>query len=188
ISPYIDSVIRRLGVDVIHSHTPFLMGRLGALVARRRGLPLVFTHHTLYHEYVHYVPGVQTIARALVLRHLARYSRRCHLIVAPTPQIQEFIVDTYRVKTPVVTIPTGIDLTPFEQGDRSWLRRTYGIPEDRLVLIFVGRIGREKNVDLLLDAFAEIAARRSDTTLVMVGDGPERARLQNTVARRGLAS
>lgn len=186
ISPTIDHVIRRLGVQVVHSHTPFLMGRLGAAVARRHHLPLVFTHHTLYHEYVHYVPGIQGIARKLVVRHLARYCRRCQLIVAPTPMIQRFIADTYRVRTPIVSIPTGIDLKPFEKADRNWLRNTYGIGDDRKVLVFVGRLGREKNVDLLLDAFELVHDSRPDTVLVMVGDGPERPHLEEKVRVRGL--
>lgn len=187
ISPHVDHVIRRLKVDVIHSHTPFLMGRLGAAVARRQGLPLVFTHHTMYHEYVHYVPGIRTIARRVVLRHLARYCRRAQLVVAPTPQIQQFVAETYRLKGDVVAIPTGIDLDAFARADRGWLRRTYGIAPEARVLIFVGRLGREKNVDLLLDAFARVAAARDDVVLVMVGDGPERMRLQTAVEGLGLA-
>lgn len=187
ISPSIDHVIRRLGVQIIHSHTPFLMGRLGAAVAKRHNLPLVFTHHTLYHEYVHYVPGIQGIARRLVLRHLARYCRRCQLIVAPTPMIQRFIADTYRIRTPIVSIPTGVDLSLFERADPTWLRRTYGIGDDQKVLVFVGRMGREKNVDLLLDAFEIVHDARPDTVLVMVGDGPERARLEERVRNRGLS-
>lgn len=187
ISPHVDGVVRKLGIHIVHSHTPFLMGQLGAMVARRCRLPLVFTHHTLYHEYVHYVPGIRTIARRLVLRHLARYSRRCDLIIAPTPQIQAFIEETYRVKKPVIAIPTGIDLDAFGRGDPGWFRRTYNIPADRRVLIFVGRLGREKNVDLLLDAFSQVAAARPETVLAMVGDGPERSRLEGLVAKRGLA-
>lgn len=185
ISPQVDHVIKQLGVDIIHSHTPFLMGRLGAQTAKRCGLPLVFTHHTLYHEYVHYVPGVRTVARKAVLRYLAKYCRRCQLIIAPTPDIEGFITDTYRPPAPVISIPTGIDIDAFAQGDPSWLRQTYRIRADAKVLIFVGRLGREKNVDLLLDAFGIVADARPDAVLVMVGDGPERARLEADVEKRG---
>lgn len=188
ISVQAEHVLRELGVDVLHSHSPFAMGTLCALLAKRLHVPFVFTHHTMYHEYVHYVPGVRTALREMMLRYVGSYCRRTDLVIAPTPQIRDFIVEAYDLEPERVTaIATGIDPDEFRRGDGAAVRRRLGIPAHARVLAFVGRLGREKNVEFLLEAFKHVAARRTDAHLVLVGDGPIRAQLEEIAAEPGLA-
>lgn len=177
LSPKIDRLVKRLGIDIIHTHSPFIMGRLGASLAYKHGLPLVFTHHTLYHEYVHYVPAPNGLTRQMVIHYIQRYCKRCNAVIAPTNQVQEMIISLYRLSLPVYSIPTGIDLDHYQQGDKDWLKSTLKIPVDHRVLIFVGRLGKEKNPQLVLDTFKLLAQKYPKLHLVFVGDGPEKLNL-----------
>lgn len=188
ISVQADELLEELGIDIIHSHTPFAMGTLGAVLAKKRRLPLVFTHHTMYHEYVHYLPGVRSVLRQMMLRYVGTYSRRADLVIAPTPQIRQFIVSEYDLPDDsVVAIPTGIDMDDFARGDGASIRRQLGIPSADKVLVFVGRLGMEKNVEFLLQALASIHRKRDDVHLVLVGDGPERQHLAAAAEKLGIA-
>lgn len=187
ISGQADQLLTDLGIDVIHTHTPFAMGMLGAVLARRLDLPLVFTHHTMYHEYVHYLPGVRTVLRGMMLRYVGNYCRRADMIIAPTPEIRDFAVKTYGLwHKPVKAIPTGITTEQFRRGDGRWVRASFSIPDDAPVLVFVGRLGREKNVQFLLQMFQLISQNREDVHLVLVGDGPQRPRLVQMVEEAAL--
>src|SRR5690606_5949162 len=109
------------------------------------------------------------------------------LVIAPTPQIRDFIMETYGLAgKPVKVIPTGIPVEDYSDGDPRWLRERLGIPPGHRVLIFVGRLGREKNVAFLLYALERVATSRDDVHLVLVGDGPDRPRLERLARERGL--
>lgn len=177
--------LRELQIDVVHTHSPFLMGGLGARAARRLKLPLVFTYHTLYEEYVHYSPVARGFARRLMRRISKQYCNRCDTVIVPTQAIRE-LLDRYGVQTEVVVNPTGIDLSRYENLDRSFLRVNYGIPADHRVLLSVGRLGKEKNVHFLIRAFSKIADEDDKVTLVMVGGGPERADLEEFARSLGV--
>lgn len=188
ISARADELLEELGIDVIHSHTPFAMGTLGAVLAKKRGLPLVFTHHTMYHEYVHYLPGVRTVLRQMMLRYVGSYCRKADLVIAPTPHIRDFIVDEYGIPpNDAVAIATGIDMADFAHGDGAGVRQRLGIPDEHRVLSFVGRLGLEKNVGFLLQMLARVHRVRSDVHLVLVGDGPERQSLVQKAEELGVA-
>jgi len=187
ISMQAEALLAELGIDIIHTHTPFMMGVMAAVLARRRRIPLVFTHHTMYHEYVHYVPGVRTVLRQLILRYVGTYCKRCDLVIAPTPEIGDFIVETYGLEgKPVQVIPTGIPVDDYRQGDRRWLREQLNIGPDAPVLIFVGRLAREKNVGFLLEALQHVRATMDNVHLVLVGDGPDRPRLERLAREMGI--
>ena len=187
ISMQAEALLAELGIDIIHSHTPFVMGVMARVLARRRKIPLAFTHHTMYHEYVHYVPGVRPILRQAMLRYVGGYCKRADLIVAPTPQIRDFIMDTYRLGAkPVKVIPTGIPVDDYRDGDPRWLRERLGIRAGERVLIFVGRLGREKNVAFLLDVLRRVHQALPGVHLVLVGDGPDRPRLERLAREMGI--
>lgn len=187
ISAQADDLLQKLGIDIIHSQSPFAMGTLGAVLARRRELPLVFTHHTMYHEYVHYLPGARTVLREMMLRYVGNYCRRADLVIAPTPQIRQFALDQYELdEKKVEAIPTGIAPEDFQRGDETWMQRKFGIPADAHVLVFVGRLGLEKNVGFLVDVLALVHEKAGDVHLVLVGDGPERDELKDKADQFGL--
>ncbi|MDR7422086.1 MAG: glycosyltransferase, partial [Armatimonadota bacterium] len=154
---------------------------------RRLGLPLVFTHHTMYSEYVHYVPLVShDFSRQVVTRYTARYCNQCALVIAPSDVVRAHLVAS-GVRAPVEVLPTaGLDLARFERLDPAWVRPRYGIPAGAPLVITVGRLAREKRFDVLLAAFAA-AAQGGPARLLVVGGGPQQPELRALAGELGIA-
>ncbi|MCL6609971.1 MAG: glycosyltransferase family 4 protein [Peptococcaceae bacterium] len=177
--------MKKLKPDVIHVHSPFILGRLGARYARMLGVPLVFTFHTLYDLYIHYFPFAQGVAREITRRYYRDFCNGCDLVIAPTAVIADHLRNngvTARIKT----IPTGIDLESFKPGNNRYIHHKHGLPEETRVLLCVGRLGHEKNLQFLIDAFAMVRPAHPDTRLVLVGGGPEEANLKNRARELGI--
>lgn len=185
VSPRLALTVGKLELDLVHAHSPFNLGWWGARCARRFDLPLVFTYHTLYDQYVHYVPLAGPLARDLAVRYSRRFCDRCDLVITPTRQV-EALVSGYGVRAPVRVIPTGVRLERFQQRRAGWLRSTWGIPSDAKVCLFVGRLTREKNLDFLLRAFAMVKAIISEAVLVIVAGGPLEQELKQLAVDLGL--
>ncbi|MFO7171402.1 MAG: glycosyltransferase family 4 protein [Bacillota bacterium] len=177
--------LRELRCDLVHVHSPFLMGMLGAHYARRLGLPLVFTFHTFYHQYVHYAPLPRWLTEPLTTRWVRDFAARCDLVVAPSTAVASYLRGL-GVEVPVEVIPTGVDVQKFSSGRRGWLRKRLGLGPEVPVALYAGRLGREKNLDLLLDAFRLVEERCPDCRLALAGDGPLRPHLEARVADLGL--
>lgn len=176
ISTRVVQEVKEIGLDIIHTHSPFLMGWLGRFVARKLDIPLVFTYHTLYEEYAHYAPFGQQIARKLAIKYSRDYCQSCDLVIAPSKFVENMLRG-YRITTPIKTVSTGIDLNPYREKDGLWVRAKYNIKDDEKVLLFVGRLGQEKNVAFLLKVFKEVVDNLTNVKLMLVGDGPQRQKL-----------
>lgn len=175
----------RFAPDVVHLHTPFNVGLFGWLVAARLGRARVFTHHTLFEEYLHYVPLPQGLMLPVALGISRWFWNTSAVVIAPSEEIRDRQVEQ-GVKSPLHVIPTGIDVESFRGGDPTGPRREIGLePQDR-VLLYIGRIAREKSLEVLLEVLDR--ARRQDPLLrlVLVGDGPERTALEDRAADMGL--
>jgi 1,2-diacylglycerol 3-alpha-glucosyltransferase len=175
--------LRRRRLTVVHTHSPFMMGRAGEYAARRLRLPLIFTHHTMYSEYVHYVPILsQQFSRDVVTRYTVRYCNRCALVISPSFAVKSWL-ESIGVNKPIQVLATaGLELDRYDRLDPSWVRITYGIPSDAPLVITVGRLAREKRFDVLLAAFAE-AGRGTSARLLIVGGGPQETELQTIAAQ-----
>lgn len=189
--PYAPAVWRRLldeELDLVHTHAPFLMGAVAARLARRKRLPLVFTHHTLYDEYVHYAPLVsRKVGAPAIRKFVTSYANRCACVIAPSRTLAQRLRQ-HGVRTRIETVATGaIDPVLFGSLDPSGVRQSYGIPVDRPLLVTASRLAREKSVDLVLEAFAKILARRA-ASLLVVGGGPEERALRALAQRLGVSS
>ncbi len=178
ISVQLGKTIRHLGLDIIHSHSPFMLGSMGARAARRYKLPLIFTFHTLYDQYVHYFPFARQASKQVVQRISRNFCNRANRVVAPSQLIVSYL-QRIGVKTPIVNIPTGVDLDEFTDLNPNWLEENYGIKPEEKVLLFVGRLGQEKNVTFLIKAFHTVQSSLPECRLVMVGKGPQ----ENTLRR-----
>jgi len=160
--------------DLIHIQTPFAAHYTGLRAARREGVPVLATYHTLFEEYLqHYAPFLP----ARGLRALARlFSRRqCNAldgIVVPSQAMHERLSD-YGVKRPIHVLPTGIPLGRFAGGSRARFRAAHGIGAVRPVALFVGRVAHEKNIGFLLEMMVAALRRRPDLLLLIAG--PARA-------------
>lgn len=187
----IPRAMRAFQPQVIHVHHPFWMGSLGLLVARRWRIPVVYTYHTRLEHYAHYVPLPGPLFRNLISHALVRrFANRCDAVIVPTQSAEEYL-RIIGVTAPIFVQPTGIDYERFHDVDDkavARLRQELGIGSER-VLISVSRLTQEKNLDFLIDAVYLLAQRcHNPFRLLIVGDGPERERLQNKIDALGLSS
>ena len=166
-----------LDLDLVHAHHPFLLGPTARRLARRRRLPLVFTHHTRYEKYAHYVPVNQRLVSALAVRLSCRFADSADLVVAPSEQMAATLV-ARGVRAPVVVVPTGVPVDRFVPGDPRAARAALGWPDDGPICLYVGRLDREKSVDRVVRAFDLIAGAISDARLVLVGQGTHESALR----------
>jgi 1,2-diacylglycerol 3-alpha-glucosyltransferase len=176
---------RRADLDIIHSHDPFAVGLFGLAVAKRFRLPYVHTYHTLYPEYVHYVWETR-FTRAMAKRLSRDFCDQCDLVLAPSTKIEQALAE-WGTTSRVELLPTGVDGQRFAKTGpevTDALRRRFAIPATDRLLTFVGRIGIEKNLDLLVDAFARV--KTPGARLMIVGDGPHRDELERRIADLGV--
>lgn len=175
-SPGRSALIRRLNLDVMHTHHPFLLGR----TALGFGKPVVFTFHTQYEQYAHYIPLPGKLVRAAARHFVVEYASRCDLVICPSPVLRELLERDYRIATRIEVLPNAIDLSSFEGVDGSETRRALGFGPEDVVALYAGRMGLEKNLEFLLRAFARVRAPRA--RLVIVGDGPVLGQLKALAA------
>lgn len=190
VSSFVDQLLPKLKLDVIHTHHPFLLGQTAATKARDYGLPLVFTFHTQYQEYTHYIPipqeQVQEFLKSTVMNWLREFMRKCQHIVIPSESMRSILVDHYGLVDRFTVIPTGIDTAPYKAADGSALRSEWGWHNDKII-ISAGRLAEEKNWSTLLQAFALAQKSYSDMRLVLIGDGPQAEELHELAGELGVA-
>ena len=172
--------------DIVHSHGPFLLGTAAARLARTRRLPLVFTHHTLYEQYTHYVPGDSSLMKRIALHRGTRYANASDAVFAPSHSICE-LLRSRGVVVPIYEVPTGVPLADFAEGDGAGFRKRYRIPAGAVVVGYVGRLAEEKNLDFLAGALTRFLAATPAAYALVVGDGPSREPMAETFADAGLA-
>ncbi len=179
-------VARALGrLSIVHTHSPFVTGWLGERLARKLGVPLVFTYHTQLEEYAHYFPFESTLTRQAAASLTQTYANRADAVVVPTAAMERRL-RRLGVRRRIEVIPSGIDVALFAAGRRrEELRSRLGVPAGGKMILFVGRLGREKNLELVLDAFARIG--EPSARLVVVGDGLHRAALERRARSLGVA-
>ncbi|HLF26579.1 MAG TPA: glycosyltransferase [Anaerolineae bacterium] len=160
-------------MDILHTHHPFACGTLAARLSRQLNRPLVFTNHTRYDYYAqHYLPFLpQRAALGLLGVWMRRFTQHCDLIIAVSAAAQTML-QALGVEAPIEIIPNGVDLQQFAQAGPA-ARSDLGVPAEAFVLMYVGRLGPEKNLSMLFEAFAHTARTASQATLVLVGDGPQ---------------
>ncbi len=185
LSFHISATIKRTKLDLIHVHSPFLMGYLGSRCAKRHQLPLVFTYHTLYDQYTHYMPFLRNTSKQFMKNLGVDFSNKCDLVITPTEVVKEYLVNN-GVTVPVTNIPTGLNMAEFEDFDSLWLNSKYNIPQDHTVLLFVGRLGKEKNLDFLMRCFHRVLRKIPKVALVLVGSGPEEQGLRAMADNLGI--
>jgi len=171
-------------LDVVHAQSPFATGLLALRYARHYGVPLVFTYHTRLVDYSHYLPVPAAIAKPYLVWVSRTYANWADRVVVPSRPIQS-LLESYGVTRPIEVVPTRVRLRPGSPADGSAMRSALGIPPSARVLINVGRLAQEKNVGLLLEAFARASDPARDH-LLLVGDGPLRAPLENLARELGV--
>lgn len=165
--------LARRDFDLVHVQTPFIAHYQGVSIARELGIAVVETYHTYFEEYLHhYVP----LTPRAVMRFVARRftSSQCNALdalVVPSRAMHDALVD-YGVRCPMQIIPTGMEMERFAGGDGSKFRAQLGIEPDRPVLVHVGRVAHEKNIDFLFRMFRKVVDNRPEAVMIVAGEGP----------------
>ncbi len=181
----INKQLEKFCPDIIHSHHPFLMGDSALRMAMQHALPLVFTHHTLYECYTHYVPLDSRTMKRFVVNLSNEYANMCSRVVAPSASIADLLKDR-GVKTPIEEIPTGVDLDCFAQGQRESFRQANGISNDCFAVGYLGRLAPEKNLGFLSEAVALFLQCNPEAVFLVVGEGPAKELMRRIFEARGL--
>lgn len=174
--------------DIIHIQTPFVAHYLGTKLSRLLDIPCVETYHTFFEEYLyHYIPIVPRKLMRLIAKRFSRHQGNSldGMVVPSTPMLQ--VLKSYGVTTLSEVIPTGIEPESFVIGDRVAFRNKYDIPQNRPVLLFVGRVAHEKNIGFLLKALDRVRKEIPDVLFVVAGEGPARKSLEHEVRVLGLS-
>jgi len=182
--------LRRFGPDLVHSHHPFLLGDTALRVAAARRLPVVFTHHTLYERYTHYVPrahpeGVSPRLEAFTLQLVTGYANLCDAVIAPSASIEALLRER-GVKVPIRVIPTGVDLAFFAGGDGRAFRAGRGLSPEAFVVGHVGRLAPEKNLAFLARAVVRFLRAHPQAHFAVVGEGPSRQEIAAICTEAGV--
>jgi glycosyltransferase involved in cell wall biosynthesis len=174
-------------MDVVHVHHPFLSGPLALLYCRPKGIPIVFTNHTRYDLYAQaYVPVFADVLGDLAMGgYLPAFARGVDLVVSPSPGMREVLIKA-GVDVPVDVVPNGINLKPFQEKVEPVDRALFGFSDQDVLLFYVGRLGPEKNLEFLLQAFAAAVQAYPNAGLVVVGEGSERGDLEAFLEQESL--
>lgn len=172
--------------DIVHSHHPFMLGDTALRVARLRGLPLVFTHHTLYERYTYLFSRDSKTLQRIAKNIPTEYANLCDRVIAPTPSIRDIIAER-GVRTPIDIVPTGVRIKLYESGRGDRFRKKHGIPTNAFVLGYLGRVVEAKNMDFLADAGVLFLRRRPDARYLVVGDGESAEPFKRHFKDAGLA-
>jgi glycosyltransferase involved in cell wall biosynthesis len=179
--------LRAGNFDVVHVHTPFVAHYFGKWLARELDLPCVETYHTFFEGYLHYyAPFLPRWFAAPTVRRITR--RQCHQvhgIVVPSQYVLD-VLRQYGVESHAEVIPTGMEPERFNPGDGHGFRARFGIPPQRPMMLYVGRVAHEKNIDFLLRVAAGVKREVPEALLTIAGEGPALAHLRREAERLGL--
>ena len=156
--------------DVLHSHHPFLLGDSALRLAWSRRLPLVFTYHTMYEQYTHYVPLSSEALKRFVIQMSTEYCNLCTHVIAPSESVAAVLRER-GVITPITSIPSGVDPDFYSQGDGERFRRRFEIRDEATVIGHVGRLAPEKNLDYLAEAVGRFLHDHPQAVFLVVGSG-----------------
>ncbi len=174
-------IIKSWNLDVIHTHTEFGVGSFARLIAKQYNIPLVHTYHTMYEEYIYYITkGYFDGASKKLVEYLTLFlcDKTVEELIVPTKKTYDLFKEKYKVKRDVHIIPSGIDVTRFykENIDKTKLedlKKELNIKKDDFIILYVGRIAKEKNIEFLINNLKDITKKIPKAKMVIVGDGPD---------------
>lgn len=160
--------------DILHLHHPFLLGKAGLELADELQIPSVYTFHTLYDFFTHYFFLDVDAIRKMVRDYVVNFANQCELVIAPTEPIRNYLLEI-GVTTNTATVPTGLDFSRFDLVSKKKLQKrikTLGLQRFDKLLLYVGRIAREKNLSLAIQALHILKQKGFNLALIIAGEGP----------------
>jgi 1,2-diacylglycerol 3-alpha-glucosyltransferase len=201
--------IKNWRLDLVHTHTEFCLGVFGRYLARYLQIPLLHSMHTIYEDYTHYLaryvtrmPLLDTLAKAAARKISADFCNSADHVIVPTVKVEE-LMRSYGVWRNISTVPSGIAVEKFspdwdkpgpgKPGQEKYtggqaLRAELGLAAGERVLLYVGRLATEKNLAELLQGLADYLSARPEVKLLLIGDGPDRCRLESLAAALGISA
>lgn len=188
------NIIKKWNLDVIHCQTEFGVGTFARIIAKQLSIPLVHTYHTMYEDYIHYITkGYFNRTGKKIVEYLTLFycDKTATELVVPTKKAYELFKEKYKVDRNVYIVPTGIEVEKFYLENNKGLnivkkRESLGIKREDFVILFVGRIASEKNVELLLTSMRYVVNNCPKAKLLIVGDGPDLNKYKSYVKKQGL--
>jgi len=173
--------------DIVHIQTPFLAHYAGIKLARALDVPTIETYHTFFEEYLyHYVPLLPKFITRRITRSFSRSQcNSVNAVIVPSTAMST-VLQQYGCNTPIHIAPTGIQMAKFESGMGSRFRAKHNIPEERQLLLHVGRVAHEKNIGFLLNMVARLKVDHPQVLFLICGEGPAKTDLEQQVKRMGL--
>ena len=182
--------IKKWQPEVIHIHTDAGIGIFGKITAFFLKVPTVVTYHTMYEDYTHYAGFLKGLASRVVKQFSKSIAEQCTEFISPSLKTKEKI-RSYGVERYINIVPTGIDFSRFnlqqlDQTKLQELRQKWMKPGEK-VLLSLGRVAKEKSIDMIIRGFAAyLKTQPQPTRLLMVGDGPDRHDLMQLTTELGL--
>lgn len=173
--------IKKWNLDVIHSHTEFGIGTFARIIAKQLNIPLVHTYHTMYEDYVHYITkGYFNGTSKKIVEHLTKFycDKTAKELIVPTKKAYDLFIEKYKVEKNVHIIPTGIEIEKFykeniNEKKLNKIKEKLNITKEDFIILYIGRLGQEKNVDFLIDNQEYFTKKNKNIKLVIVGSGPD---------------
>jgi len=165
--------LERLEPDLVHIQTPFIAHYQGTALARALRVPVIESYHTYFEEYLHhYVPLMpRALMRFIARRFTVSQCNVLDALVVPSRAMEQALID-YGVRCPMHVIPTGMEMERFAGGDGARFRTQLGIAPGQPVLVHVGRIAHEKNIEFLFRMFAQVVRDKPQAIFIVAGEGP----------------
>ncbi len=190
-SPRAFNQISHLHLDIVHTQTEFPLGIFGKLLSTVKKIPMVHTYHTMYEDYVHYIAKGYIVTPAMAKEFSKLFCNSATAVVAPTEKAKHFL-EEYGVTKPIEIIPTGIDTSLFAkknflEQDTIALKQSLGLEKDTPVILSLGRVAKEKSIDVILRALPKLFQKMPQARMVIVGDGPERENLEHLAKQLDIA-
>ena len=173
--------IKSWNLDVIHSQTEFAIGTFARIFAKQHNIPVIHTYHTMYEDYVHYITkGYFTKPGIKLVEYLTKFycDKTVTELIVPTKKAYDLFKEKYQVDRNIHIIPTGIEIERFYKENNKLqdvidIKRKLNIKDTDFVIMFVGRLAKEKDVETLIESQVDITKKNKCAKLLIVGDGPD---------------
>ena len=169
--------------DIIHSQCEFSTFIMARRIAKRVHCPIVHTYHTIYEDYSHYIIHNKRLGKNAMITFTKQIAKRVDGMIAPTQKVSDLLM-RYGCRTPIWVMPTGLDLAKIcsheDNEHKNALKRKLGIPLDKKVILYAGRLASEKNIDEIIRMLGHI--RPKNAVFLLVGDGPDRKGVEKSIA------
>ncbi len=179
-------IIKEIDADIIHSHSPGITGLHARIASIKTNTPMIFTFHTFIDDSVYLLfknNFLQEKTKQFIYRWLRIYAAGCRCIVVPSPYVKRRLMKIIP-EANFEIIPTGIDMERFEKGNGERIKERF---PDKKIILHVGRVVKEKNIEVLIKAAPRII-KKLDAVFIIVGEGPHRKKLEKMVEKMQLSS